>query len=116
MICTHCGKQIVEESSYCSFCGSRQDASFRAKLLTRSSINRKIAGVCGGLAEYFSVDPTIVRLIWIALSVFPGGILGGVVAYILAWIIIPKTSTRVKTVGEAPVELPCQGELSKLPD
>lgn len=103
MICVHCGKQILEESGYCNFCGSRQNASFRAKLLKRSSADCKIAGVCGGIGEYFSVDPTIVRLIWLALSVFPGGIVGGIVAYILAWIVIP-TSTLVKTVEEAPLE------------
>jgi phage shock protein C len=104
MICVHCGKQIVEESSYCNFCGSRQRPSFRSKLLTRSSADSKIAGVCGGIGEYFGVDPTIVRLIWLALSVFPGGIVGGVVAYILAWIVIP-VSTAEKTVAEVPLKV-----------
>lgn len=104
MICVHCGKQIVEESSYCNFCGSRQRSQFRSKLLTRSSADSKIAGVCGGIGEYFGVDPTIVRLIWLALSVFPGGIVGGVVAYILAWIVIP-VSTAEKTVADVPLKV-----------
>ncbi|MFH1214520.1 MAG: PspC domain-containing protein [Candidatus Neomarinimicrobiota bacterium] len=59
------------------------------KKLYRSKKQRILAGVCGGLAEYFEVDPVIVRLIWIVLIVF-GGV--GVLAYILAWIIIPFTS------------------------
>src|SRR5689334_20089564 len=99
MTCVNCGKQIVEESSYCNFCGSRQRRSSGSKLLTRSATDSKIAGVCGGIAEYFGVDATIVRLIWLALSVVPGGIVGGVLAYILAWIVIP-VSTPIRTVAE----------------
>jgi len=103
MICVHCGKQIVEESSYCNFCGSRQRPAVLSKVLTRSVNDSKIAGVCGGIGEYFGVDATIVRLIWLALSVIPGGIVGGVLAYILAWIVIP-VSTPVKTVAEMPAK------------
>jgi phage shock protein C len=103
MICVHCGKQIVEGSSYCNFCGSRQRRSLPFKLLTRSSTDSKIAGVCGGLGEYFGVDATIVRLIWLALSVVPGGILGGIFAYILAWIVIPA-SAPAKTAAELPLK------------
>jgi phage shock protein PspC (stress-responsive transcriptional regulator) len=102
-MCVHCSKQIAEDSSYCSFCGSRQRSSLRSKVLTRSSTDSKIAGVCGGLAEYFGIDATIVRLTWLALSVFPGGIVGGVVAYILAWVVIP-VSTPVKTIAEVPLQ------------
>ena len=58
------------------------------KKLYRSNENRLIAGICGGLGEYFNTDPTLVRLIWAAASLFLAGI-GGVVAYILAWIIMP---------------------------
>lgn len=103
MICVHCGKQIAEDSSYCNFCGSRQRSSLRSKLLTRSSTDSKVAGVCGGIAEYFGIDATIVRLMWLALSVFPGGIIGGVVAYFLAWIVVP-VSTGEKTVAEVPLK------------
>jgi len=46
-----------------------------------------LGGVCSGLAEYLNVDVTIVRLIW-AVSIFFGGF--GVIAYIIAWIIIPE--------------------------
>lgn len=57
------------------------------KRLYRSSGNCMIAGVCGGLAEYFNIDPTIVRLGAVVLSLAAGG---GVLAYIIAAIIIPK--------------------------
>jgi len=56
------------------------------KKLYRSRKDSKIAGVCGGIAEYFNVDPTIIRLLAV-LTIFFGG--GGVVAYIIAWLIIP---------------------------
>jgi len=55
--------------------------------LYRSRRERVIAGVCGGLAEYFNVDVTIVRLVW-AVAVFAGGT--GILAYILAVLIIPE--------------------------
>jgi phage shock protein PspC (stress-responsive transcriptional regulator) len=60
--------------------------------LTRSITNRRIAGVCGGLAEYLGVDATPLRLLWLLLSVLPGAIVGGLVVYLAAWLIIPKAS------------------------
>ena len=68
-----------------------------------SSTDSKIAGVCGGIAEYFNVDPTIVRLIWTALSVVPGGFVGGILAYLFAWIIIPKGPLLGTTPASTPV-------------
>jgi len=59
-----------------------------SKRLYRSR-NRMIAGVCGGLAEYLGIDPTIIRLLW-ALAVFVMGT--GVLLYLVAWIIIPEDS------------------------
>ena len=57
--------------------------------LVRSHADRRIAGVCGGLAEYFDVDPTIVRVTWVILSIVAGAIIFGIVAYLVAWFIIP---------------------------
>lgn len=56
------------------------------KRLYRSRTDRKIAGVCGGIANYFEVDPTFVRLLWI-LFCFLGG--AGIILYIIAVIVIP---------------------------
>jgi phage shock protein C len=56
------------------------------KKLYRSRTDRKVAGVCGGLAQYFNIDPVIVRLIWI-LFVLLGG--SGIIIYIIAWIVVP---------------------------
>ena len=60
--------------------------------LTRSTTDRKIAGVCGGLGEFFNVDPTVVRLTWAILTIVPGAIVLGVVAYLVAWFIMPEQS------------------------
>jgi phage shock protein PspC (stress-responsive transcriptional regulator) len=58
--------------------------------LTRSTTERKIAGVCGGLAEYFHLDPTVVRVVWAILAVVPGGIVLGILSYVVAWFIMPS--------------------------
>jgi len=92
MICLNCQREISDYSNYCNFCGSKQQTptSSASRRLMRSSTNSKIAGVCGGIAEYLNVDPTLVRLVWALLSLIPGCVFGGIVAYVLAWIIIPK--------------------------
>jgi phage shock protein C len=56
------------------------------KKLYRSRNNRMIFGVCGGIGEYFDVDPTLVRLVWLLFTFWGPGIL----VYPIAWIIIPE--------------------------
>jgi phage shock protein C len=81
----------------------------RLKRLYRSRQDRILGGVCGGLAEYFVIDTTLVRLLWI-LSVILGG--AGVLAYIIAWVIIPEkplaqaTTTAANNTGggDSPLE------------
>lgn len=58
------------------------------KRLYRSHKNRVFAGICGGLGEYFDVDPVAIRLVWMLIVIFTG-IFPGVIAYILAIFIIP---------------------------
>mgnify|MGYP001403129845 CR=1 FL=1 len=65
--------------------------------LTRSVTNSKVAGVCGGLAEYFRVDATSIRVLWIVLSILPGAVIGGLLLYLAAWILIPKAGATVMT-------------------
>lgn len=57
------------------------------KKLYKSSQNKMLDGVCGGIAEYFGIDPTVVRLIWALFSLMGGC---GILAYIIAAIIIPR--------------------------
>ena len=57
------------------------------KRLYKSNKNKMLAGVCGGIAEYFNIDPTLVRLGWAILCMFAGS---GILAYIIAAIVIPQ--------------------------
>lgn len=57
------------------------------KRLYRSVRDKKLAGVCGGVAEYFNIDPTIVRILWLIFSLF---YFAGVVAYIIGAIVVPQ--------------------------
>jgi len=59
----------------------------KGKKLLRSK-NRMIAGVCAGIAEYFDIDPTVIRLVWVILIFLSLG--SAILAYIIAWIIIPE--------------------------
>ncbi len=56
------------------------------KKLYKSKVNKKICGVCGGIAEYFDFDSTIVRLAWILFTVLGGS---GIIAYIIAALVMP---------------------------
>jgi phage shock protein C len=62
-------------------------ATSSAKRLYRSGRDKVLGGVCGGLGEYFEVDPVLVRLAWVLFSVLYGA---GLLAYIIAWIIVPR--------------------------
>jgi len=57
------------------------------KRVYRSRTDRVLGGVCSGLGKYFGIDPVLLRVIW-AISFFVGGV--GLLAYIIAWIIIPE--------------------------
>ena len=58
------------------------------KRLYKSSVNYMICGVCGGIAEYLAVDPTLIRLAWVIFTCLRAGT--GIIAYIIAAIIIPS--------------------------
>ena len=57
------------------------------KRLYRSRDNRMIAGVCGGIARYFNLDPTVVRLIFVVAILFAGS---AILAYLIAWLVVPE--------------------------
>lgn len=59
------------------------------KRLYRSHTNKVLAGVCGGLGEYFNIDPVLIRLFWLLVVIF-SGVVPGIVAYIFAVFIVPK--------------------------
>lgn len=64
------------------------------KLYRTTGENKKIAGVCGGLAEYFDIDSVLVRLIMVVMGLWGGGVL----FYIIAWIVMPEKPAGDNTV------------------
>ena len=94
MACLRCQREVPADALFCPACGARQpnenSASWNSRRLVRIRSEQKIAGVCAGLADYLDVDVTLVRALWLALTIVPGAIVGGVLAYALAWIIMPE--------------------------
>jgi phage shock protein C len=68
----------------------RSEAIMNGKKLYLSTTDKKLSGVCGGIAEYFSMDATAVRLLWVILTIL-SGVVPGVVAYIVAAAIVPHS-------------------------
>jgi len=87
MYCNYCGKVIQDDSAVCAYCGKRVGASPARRKLIRPRVGRKIAGVCLGFSEYFDVDVTLVRVVWLIASVTT---VIGLLSYPIAWIMMPE--------------------------
>lgn len=107
MICPNCQKEIADGSKFCYNCGANLTGSpgpatpaAAPKRLMRSSTDKKIGGVCAGIAEYFDLDPTIVRVIWFLAVFFAGS---GFLVYIILWIVLPlaPASGAISVPGSA---------------
>jgi phage shock protein C len=96
MYCTHCGIQIDEQACYCHQCGGATPNAPRrtsGKTLSRSREDVKVAGVCAGFARYFGLDVTLVRVLWVVLTIYPPG--AGLLAYFICMIVMPKDPAPV---------------------
>lgn len=88
MYCNYCGKVIQDDASHCAYCGKRIGGIVSRKRLVRPRSGRKIASVCLGVAEYFDLDVTLVRVVWLIVALLPPTI--GLLAYLIAWIVMPE--------------------------
>jgi phage shock protein C len=105
MNCANCRRDIADYSNFCYYCGARQHVVPAGpapvqKRLMRSSVDCKIAGVCGGFAEYLGADSTVVRLVYVLIFCFTG-LVPGALAYLIAWIVMPQAPYPV-VVAAAP--------------
>lgn len=94
MFCTKCGTQMADTANFCSACGKPAGEacgpSAPPRRLRRIRSEKKIAGVCAGFAEYFDIDVTLMRIIWVALALLPPSV--GCIGYVIAWMVLPSES------------------------
>jgi phage shock protein C len=87
MYCNYCGKLIQDDAAVCAYCGVRVGASLARTRLVRPRLGRKVAGVCLGFSEYFDIDVTVVRVVWLITAVMT---CIGFIPYVIAWIVMPE--------------------------
>lgn len=91
MFCNTCGFEIEEDDQFCRKCGNSVGDSEPARLpksCVRIQEGKLAQGVCGGVAGYFQIDVTLVRIIWVLAAIIPP-LFPGVAAYLVCWLLMP---------------------------
>lgn len=105
MYCTACGTQFADTANFCSNCGRTtpnaraQQPSEAPRRLHRLAYDKKIAGVCAGVAQYLDIDVTLVRILVVAGFFVSAGML--LLGYLAAWIIMPVDYGPARSTAEA---------------
>ena len=97
MFCTRCGLELRDTDRFCSQCGVPTGVGqprWAEKRLALPLEGKKILGVCAGFARYLEVDVTLVRIVWLAMALATGI---GFLAYLIAWLLMPKDTPAVMT-------------------
>jgi len=84
--CHRCQREVPAAARFCPVCGARVAGAPR--VLRRRREGEKFAGVCGGLAEYFDLDPTLVRVVYLIATFFTG-VVPGIVLYVILALVVP---------------------------
>ena len=89
MYCSHCGKSNPDDARVCAYCGASLSGAGAPpeRRLVRPRTDRKIAGVCAGVAQYYGWNATVLRLIWLLAFLLFGA--GGLL-YLILWIVLPN--------------------------
>jgi len=103
MTCPGCARDVEPDSTFCRYCGAAvvppvPPVPPAPRRLMRLPAQGRLAGVCAGLAAYLGLDVTVVRLAWVILTIFPGALIGGIIAYVVAWLIMPEGSAAPEDV------------------
>ena len=87
MFCNTCGRSIAADANFCAGCGKQVAGRTPSRSLQLPRTGKVIAGVCAGFANYFDLDVTVIRILWVLAVIFAGT---GVLAYLICWLVIPK--------------------------
>ncbi len=105
MFCTKCGVEMTDQDRFCARCGQQAGGATPPppphaprEPLTRDMANKKIAGVCAGIARHFGWDVTIVRVLFLAGILLHGF---GVLAYIIGWVAMPSNPAGVRAPSQS---------------
>jgi phage shock protein C len=110
MFCTKCGVELRDQDKFCCECGfstgkAAPRVAQKSDRLSRPMHEAKIAGVCAGFARALGMDVTLVRILWLLLTIFPLPCFG-VIAYIVCWIVMPKDESETPAAKMHPASGP----------